>query len=79
MTPERWQSIERLYHAALERETDEQSAFLAEACAGDEALRGEVESLLRCDARGGIDQINGGTADAGRDRCALLQSYAPSR
>src|SRR5262245_15420749 len=51
MTPERWQYIERLYHAALERDTDEQAAFLAEACAGDEALRGEVESLLRCDAR----------------------------
>src|SRR5262245_9794988 len=51
MTPERWQYIERLYHAALERDTDEQTAFLAEACAGDEALRGEVESLLRCDAR----------------------------
>jgi serine/threonine protein kinase len=26
-------------------------AFLAEACAGDFTLRGEVESLLRCDAR----------------------------
>src|SRR5215470_12160192 len=50
MTPERWQSIERLYYAALERDTDEQAAFLAEACAGDEALRGEVESLLHCDA-----------------------------
>jgi serine/threonine protein kinase len=44
-------NIERLYHAALERKTDEQTAFLAKACAGDEALRGEVESLLRCDAR----------------------------
>src|SRR5262245_23525651 len=51
MTPERWQYIERLYHAALERDTDEQVAFLAEACAGDDALRGEVESLLRCDTR----------------------------
>lgn len=51
MTPERWQCIERLYHTALERDTDERAAFLAAACAGDEALRGEVESLLRCDAR----------------------------
>jgi len=51
MTPERWQCVERLYHAALERDTDEQAAFLADACAGDEALRGQVESLLRCDAR----------------------------
>src|SRR5215510_13025497 len=51
MTPERWRHIERLYHAALERDTDEQAAFLAEACDGDEALRGEVESLLGCDVR----------------------------
>src|SRR5262245_2621043 len=51
MTPERWQFIERLYHTALERDTDERAAFIADACAGDEALRCEVESLLRCDAR----------------------------
>ena len=51
MTPERWQCIERLYHTALERDTDERAAFLADACAGDEALRCEIESLLRCDAR----------------------------
>src|SRR5262245_52682937 len=50
MTPERWQYIERLYFAALERDTGERAAFLAEACARDDALRGEVESLLRCDA-----------------------------
>ncbi len=46
MTPERWQQIEKLYHAALECAPDERAAFLAEACAGDEALRHEVESLL---------------------------------
>jgi serine/threonine protein kinase/Tol biopolymer transport system component len=51
MTPERWRHIERLYHAALERDTGERAAFLAEACDGDEALRGEVESLIRCDTR----------------------------
>ena len=51
MTPERWQCIERLYHTALERDTDERAAFLADACDGDEALRCEVESLLRCDPR----------------------------
>jgi serine/threonine protein kinase len=51
MTPERWRHIEWLYHAALERDTGERATFLAEACDGDEALRGEVESLLRCDTR----------------------------
>ena len=44
--PERWQKIEQLYHAALEREAERRAAFLAEACAGDEALHREVSSLI---------------------------------
>jgi len=51
MKPERWQRIDQLYHAALERDEDERAAFLDTACAGDAALRREVESLLLCDAR----------------------------
>jgi eukaryotic-like serine/threonine-protein kinase len=47
MTPERYQRIEVLYHAALELEGDRRAAFLGEACAGDEGLRREVESLIR--------------------------------
>jgi serine/threonine protein kinase/Tfp pilus assembly protein PilF len=43
---ERSQQIEHLYHAALELEEAEWGAFLDEACAGDEALRREVDSLL---------------------------------
>jgi serine/threonine protein kinase/Tfp pilus assembly protein PilF len=43
---ERWQQVERLYHASLERGAEGRAAFLAEACAGDEGLRREVESLL---------------------------------
>lgn len=43
---EQWREIERLYHAALEREKSARPAFLAKACAGDELLRREVESLL---------------------------------
>jgi eukaryotic-like serine/threonine-protein kinase len=46
MTPERWRDVERLYHAALERDRDKRAAFLAEACGDDAALLGEVESLL---------------------------------
>ena len=40
------QQIKQLYQAALEREASGRAAFLADACAGDEALRREVESLL---------------------------------
>jgi hypothetical protein len=45
-SPDRWQQVELLYHEALARDGDERMAFLREACAGDEALRREVESLL---------------------------------
>ncbi|HWU37975.1 MAG TPA: protein kinase, partial [Candidatus Acidoferrum sp.] len=49
MHAERWRKIEQLYLAALEREVSERSAFLQEACAGDEELRGKVEALLARD------------------------------
>jgi eukaryotic-like serine/threonine-protein kinase len=52
MGPERWNQIERLYHAALEREPEGRTAFLTEACP-DAALRHEVESLLDFDGVGG--------------------------
>ncbi len=46
MEPERWQQIDRIVAAALERQEGERSAYLDEACAGDEALRRKVETLL---------------------------------
>ena len=49
MKPERWQQIDKLLESALEREESERSAFLDEACVGDESLRKEVESLLAAD------------------------------
>src|SRR5262245_35533346 len=51
MESDRWASIERLYHAALEREPAERAAFLNEACAGDETLRRQVAALLACDGQ----------------------------
>jgi serine/threonine protein kinase/Tol biopolymer transport system component len=44
--PERWRQVSALYDAALMREGADRSAFLSDACAGDESLRQEVESLL---------------------------------
>lgn len=46
MTPERWQQIEHLLQAALERAPAERAALLERECAGDTDLREEVESLL---------------------------------
>ena len=45
----RWATIERIFHAALERPPDQRAAFLDEACADDPTLRHEVESLLAAD------------------------------
>ena len=50
MTPERWQQIESVFHAALERQPEERAAFLDQACGSDVPLRKEVEALLETDA-----------------------------
>jgi serine/threonine protein kinase len=47
MKPERWKEVERIYHAAMQCQADERSAYLEQACAADPALRAEVESLLQ--------------------------------
>src|SRR5262245_4961406 len=46
MDKQRWQQIETLYHAALDRAPDERAAYLADACADDSGLLREVEELL---------------------------------
>src|SRR2546427_3140984 len=46
MKPERWQRVEKLYHAALERAAESRADFLRAACGDDEELHREVESLL---------------------------------
>ncbi|MFN2480605.1 MAG: protein kinase [Pyrinomonadaceae bacterium] len=47
MTPERLQQIEEMFHSALALGPGERADFLARASDGDEALRSEVESLLK--------------------------------
>ena len=51
MKDERWQQVERLYHSVVAKPSEERSDFLAKACAGDEELRREVESLLAYEDR----------------------------
>ncbi len=46
MTPDRWNAITAIFHAAIARDTDARGAFLAEACDGDPTLRAEVEAML---------------------------------
>jgi serine/threonine protein kinase len=46
MKPERWSKIESIFHKALEADESRRGSVIEESCAGDEALRREVESLL---------------------------------
>jgi len=46
MDPERWQRIESIFQKALDADEDRRARVLVESCAGDEALRREVECLL---------------------------------
>jgi non-specific serine/threonine protein kinase/serine/threonine-protein kinase len=52
MTPEEWRRARAVFDGAVEREDEERSAFLREACGDDAALRATVEALLRADAGG---------------------------
>jgi eukaryotic-like serine/threonine-protein kinase len=44
-----WQRVEELFHEALELAPDDRRAFLFTACAGDDEMRREVETLLNAD------------------------------
>ncbi|MGB9492840.1 MAG: protein kinase [Terriglobales bacterium] len=46
MEPERWQQIKEVLIGLSQREESDRHVFLEQACAGDENLRDEVESLL---------------------------------
>ena len=76
MTQERWQRVDKVYHAALERQGTERAAFLDTAREGDDALRREVDSLLACD-----EEAQSFLAKSAMDVAAkaLAQSHEPSR
>jgi serine/threonine-protein kinase len=46
MTPERWRQVKAVVQDALQLAGDARTAFVADACGDDAALRAEVESLL---------------------------------
>ncbi len=81
MMPERSQEIERLYHEARGRTPSERPAFLDRACAGDESLRTEVESLLAwreeaagflpTQARGAVESASAATDSLGSSASTL--------
>src|SRR5213595_837164 len=64
MRPARLQTIEEIFHAALDQEPDRVGAFLDAACEGDDVLRRNVEALLASHQRAGafIEAPVGGIA-----------------
>ena len=46
ITPERWQRLNELFQAAVDRQPAQREQFLDEVCGGDLELRREVQSLL---------------------------------
>src|SRR5262249_27828444 len=53
MDQKRWGQIKEIYNRALDLWDEGREDFLAEACAGDDELRREVESLLAAHANAG--------------------------
>jgi eukaryotic-like serine/threonine-protein kinase len=46
MTPERWRQVTEVFHAARSCDVAARAAYLDHACAGDRALREEVDAML---------------------------------
>lgn len=70
MDEKRWERIQELFQQAVELEEEERRAFLEASCAGDEALRREVESLVAA-AAGATDFLGSPQPQAeasGRDQ-----------
>src|SRR4051794_19888325 len=53
MTPAQLQTVEEIFHAALDQEPDQVARFVDTACEGDELLRREIEALLASHQRAG--------------------------
>jgi Tol biopolymer transport system component/tRNA A-37 threonylcarbamoyl transferase component Bud32 len=69
MMPDRWQRLKQIFQSALERHPAERDAFLSQACAGDEALRSEVESLISSHDQAG-DSIEAMAVEAATEMLA---------
>ena len=54
-----WRRVEEVFTRAVDLPEEERTAYLEEACAGDEVLRAEVESLLRHESvsQEGLDRV----------------------
>ncbi len=51
MTPELWQRLKPLFHAALQEGTESRAAFIKSACGGDTELEAHLQQLLEAEQR----------------------------
>ena len=78
--PSRWRKIEDLFHQALEQPEVERQLWLIRACAGDDSLLTEVESLLESEKSGASLSIREHVVGAATAMAkALEQSQCPRR
>src|SRR4051794_9455368 len=66
---EHWQQVKDLFVAAADLPAGERARFLDRACAGDYALRGELDDLLDADSQNGEGIISAIEGEA-RSLCA---------
>ena len=52
MTPELWQRLKPLFHAALEESPESRAAFMEAACGGDAELKMHLEQLIKAEEQG---------------------------
>ena len=67
MAAERWVRIQTLFEASVQLDAVERRRFLARECAGDDALRIEVEQLLRADRESADASIGTAIAYAAKE------------
>src|SRR5262252_4771025 len=75
MTTDRWRQISVVYYRALALPARERQAFVEGVCAGDEALRSEVDALLAVDASSAmvdIPAVEGAARALAHDRDLML-------
>lgn len=71
LPPERWSQVLRIFHDAVERPLDERTAFLRDACSGDQALCRQVEALLDADREDSLLRTGGGWTEWSADRGSM--------
>ena len=73
MTPERWQRVKDLFHAAAEHEPSDRTAYLEHACADDREMQRDVESLLAHDRSESLTDTHDPRAGLDDERGRLLR------